>query len=135
MPITTAPLFTLFAQVNSLVVTGIPQGDRVLFDVVGGQFSGPKLSGRVLPSGGDWLTLSAAGARLDVRLVLETHDGVTILLRYTGVGGEKNGQQRADVAGLFEAPEGPYGWLNGILAVGHGGAVEGGGSYEFFEVV
>jgi hypothetical protein len=32
-----------------------PQGNRVLVQVTGGSFSGPKLRGKVLPGGGDWL--------------------------------------------------------------------------------
>jgi hypothetical protein len=135
MSLASEPLFTLTAHTASRVVGGIPQGDRVLIDVTGGEFSGPRLSGRVLPSGGDWVTLSAAGARVDVRLALETHDGVTILLRYMGVAGDKSGEQRADVAGVFEAPAGPYGWLNGVLAVGYGRGVEGGGRYDFFQIL
>ncbi|MET0733749.1 MAG: DUF3237 domain-containing protein [Casimicrobiaceae bacterium] len=135
MTVATEPLFALIATTTLRPVMGIPQGDRVLIDVTGGEFSGPKLSGRVLPSGGDWVALSAAGARVDVRLALESHDGVVMLFRYLGVVSDRGGVQRADVAGLFEVPAGPYGWLNGVLAIGYGAAIEGGARYEFFRFI
>jgi hypothetical protein len=65
-------------------VTGTPLGDRTVFDIEGGTFTGPRLAGRIPAAGGDWLTRTTTGSRLDVRLILETHDGATIL--YPGRG-------------------------------------------------
>jgi hypothetical protein len=130
------PLFSLSAVASgNRMVAGLPLGDRMIIDISGGEFEGPRLSGKVLASGGDWLTLTSAGARLDVRLVLETSDGVTLLLRYSGIASEKSGAQRADVAGYIEAPVGPYAWLNSLHVLGFGRAVDGVAKYDFFHLL
>jgi hypothetical protein len=130
-------LFTLRADTEAaLPVSGLPCGDRIVIDVVGGSFEGPKLRGRVRPSGGDWLLLSSGGARLDVRLVLEAEDGTPILLRYAGVATSKGGGQRADVAGFLDAPtESPHAWLNGVHVLGFGRAEGGAAVYDFFHLL
>ena len=63
-----------------------PFGKRVVYDVTGGHFEGERLRGTVLPSGGDWVLFDTEGvARLDVRVILETHDGGRIYVHYNGV--------------------------------------------------
>lgn len=115
---------------RSLAAT--PLGDRVVFDVLGGDFAGDKLRGRVLASGGDWLTRTAAGSQLDVRLLLETDDGVTLLFRYTGRASQREGQPRIEVAGSFDAPDGAYGWLNHVQVFGLGAPSPEGVSYHLY---
>ena len=115
---------------RSLAAT--PLGDRAVVDVLGGDFTGDKLRGRVLASGGDWLTRTAAGSQLDVRLVLETDDGVTLLFRYTGRASQRAGQPRIEVAGSFDAPDGAYGWLNHVQAFGLGVPSPAGVSYHLY---
>ncbi len=49
--------------------------------------TGPKLRGKMLPGGGDWLTVRTDGVGiLDVRATIESDDGALIYLAYTGVG-------------------------------------------------
>jgi hypothetical protein len=49
-------------------VGAVPSGNRRIFDVTGGSFEGPRLRGKILPSGADWLLLGSDGVgRLDVR--------------------------------------------------------------------
>ncbi|MBP8926249.1 MAG: DUF3237 domain-containing protein [Pseudomonadales bacterium] len=63
-----------------------PQGLRVNAYVTGGEVHGPRLRGRVLPVGGDWLTIRRDGMGvLDVRATLETHDGALIDVQYQGL--------------------------------------------------
>ena len=115
------------------VVTGAPLGDRTVFDIEGGSFTGPRLSGRIPATGGDWLTRTATGSRLDVRLLLETHDGATILFQYTGRAClAADGQPRIEVTGTFEAPQGPYAWLNDVQAFGQGVRIPEGVRYYFY---
>ena len=114
------------------VVTGTPLGDRMIFDVVAGTFEGPRLSGRVRATGGDWVTRTATGSHVNVRLLLETHDGVTILLQYSGRACQDGDKLRLDVAGTFEAPQGPYGWLNDVQAFGRGAVTADGVRYYFY---
>jgi hypothetical protein len=113
-------------------IAGVPGGDRTVVDVTGGTFSGPRLSGRIPASGGDWLTRVPSHATQDVRLLLETDDGVTILFRYTGRAGQRDGKPRIEVAGSFDAPTGAYEWLNTIQAFGLGTPTHDGVRYDFF---
>src|SRR6266702_1949526 len=113
-------------------VTGTPLGGRTVFDIEGGTFTGPRLSGRIPATGGDWLTRTATGSLLDVRLLLETHDGATILFQYTGRACLADGKPRIEVAGTFEAPQGPYAWLNDVQAFGQGVRILEGVRYHFY---
>jgi hypothetical protein len=113
-------------------VTGMPLGDRTVFDIEGGAFTGPRLAGRIPATGGDWLTRTATGSRLDVRLLLETHDGATIVFQYTGRACLADGKPRIEVAGTFEAPQGPYAWLNDVQAFGQGVRIPEGVRYHFY---
>jgi hypothetical protein len=127
------PLLVLSVQTTLVrTVTGTPFGDRTIFDVVSGTFEGPRLSGRVPATGGDWITRTSTGSRLNVRLLLETHDGVTILFQYSGKVCQTDSQLRIEVAGTFDAPEGPYGWLNDVQTFGCGDPTAGGVCYRFY---
>jgi hypothetical protein len=76
-----------YATLKPPVVVGSgPYGMRQIFDVTGGEVTGPRLRGRVLPSGADWILIGADGVgRLDVRATIETHDGAHLYVSYTGV--------------------------------------------------
>jgi hypothetical protein len=63
-----------------------PEGLRVNVYITGGEIIGPRLKGRVLPVGGDWLTIRSDGVGiLDIRATIETPDGALIYLSYSGV--------------------------------------------------
>jgi Protein of unknown function (DUF3237) len=127
------PLFVLTAQTTVVRnVTGTPGGDRTVVDVVSGVFAGPRLNGRIPPSGGDWLTRSQGRSRIDVRLLMETDDGVTILFRYVGKASQVDGTPRIEVSGSFDAPPGAYDWLNDVQAFGLGIVIPDGVRYHFF---
>ncbi len=62
-----------------------PEGIRANIYVTGGVFNGPKLRGKLLPVGGDWLTVRRDGmAHLDVRATLQTDDEALIYLTLVG---------------------------------------------------
>ncbi|HEY1774857.1 MAG TPA: DUF3237 domain-containing protein [Solirubrobacteraceae bacterium] len=65
----------------------LPEGARANFiNDDGVEVRGPRINGRMLPWGGDWLTVRRDGiALLDVRNVIETVEGARILYRYHGV--------------------------------------------------
>jgi hypothetical protein len=68
------------------VIGPTPSGLRINAYVSGGEVTGPRLRGRILPVGADWLTVREDGIGvLDVRATLETHDGALIYLEYGGV--------------------------------------------------
>lgn len=67
------------------IIGETPQGLKVNWYVKGGSFVGPKLSGRVLPVGGDWMTIRRDGiGDVGVRATFETHDGALLYLTTTG---------------------------------------------------
>jgi hypothetical protein len=129
-------LMSVEAELRSPQVVGRgPYGTRQIFDVTGGSFEGPRLRGRVLPSGGDWLLIGDDGVgRLDVRATLETDDGALIYTRYPGIL-EMNEQVLAAVGGggetefgdlyfytqpRYETGDERYAWMNRIVAIAEG---------------
>jgi hypothetical protein len=147
----TAPLFTITLDVGKIQNLGkTPLGERRVALVLGGSFEGPRLKGRVLEGGSDWLLTRPDGAtQLDVRLTLETHDGAIIGMTYRGY---RHGPQavmdrlnRGDavdpgeyyfrIAPFFETASASYGWLNRIVAVGLGHRPPGGPVYRVFELL
>ncbi len=143
-------LCTLHASLAEPVDVGAtPAGQRQVFDVTGGRVEGPRLSGRVLPSGGDWLLIGADGVgRLDVRALVETDEGARIYVQYHGVlvmneavisalghGSETRfGDTYFMTAPRFETGHPDYAWLNAVVAVGQGRLLPGAVEYRVFEV-
>jgi steroid delta-isomerase-like uncharacterized protein len=112
-----------------------PQGHRRIVQVTGGTFKGPRLSGKVLPGGGDWVLGVADGSRrLDVRVTLQTDDGALIYAKYLGVFSAQasvleriqNGDEVEPseyyfrVTPMFETASARHGWLNQVVAIGFG---------------
>ncbi len=125
-----------YATLKTPVVVGPgPSGMRQIFDVTGGAFAGPRLRGRVLPSGADWFLIGPDGVgRLDVRATFETDDGAVIYVGYFGMLHMNDKVQQALASGgateygdtyfytqpRFETGDERYAWLNGIVAIGEG---------------
>ena len=80
-------LFSFNATLGTRHVVGpVGEGIRLNVYVTGGEVTGPKIQGKVLPVGGDWLTIRRDGmAVLDVRATFETHDGALIYVVYYGL--------------------------------------------------
>ena len=147
----TRPLFVMRLEVRPIVVVGATPGPfRRIGPVPGGSFEGERLSGEVLDGGSDWQTVrSDASTTLDVRLILQTGDGVNITMAYRGVRhGPADVIQRLEkgeevdpasyyfrITPIFEAPAGKYEWLNRIIAVGTGHRFSYGPVYSVFEVL
>jgi hypothetical protein len=116
-----------------------------------GSFSGPGISGRIVSgSGGDFpLVRPDGGGRFESQYLLETDDGAHILKRSTGVRAAPPEVVRALLAGeqvdpqsyymrmtpRFEAPAGPYDWLNRTIFVGVGQRNPEGSIFRFWKVV
>jgi hypothetical protein len=144
------PLMTLRADLEPpIVIGGGPQGMRTIANVVGGSFEGLRLHGKILPGGGDWFLVDGESVgRLDVRLALETDDGVRIYVQYYGVGVINEKTKTAMETGgttefgdtyfmtqlRFETGDARYGWLNRVLAVAEGRLRTGGVEYRVFEL-
>jgi hypothetical protein len=69
-----------------LSVGDVGKGTRRFVPIAGGEVSGPKVRGKVLPGGGDWQTIRDDGvAELEARYTVETHDGALIFVRNYGL--------------------------------------------------
>jgi hypothetical protein len=145
------PLMTLHADLEPPVDIGAgPRGLRTIFDIASGSFEGPRLRGKILRSGGDWLLFDAGGVgRLDVRATLETEDGARIYVQYYGVI-VMNEKTTAALAGSgpteygdtyfmtqprFETGDARYAWLNSTVAVAEGRVLPSAVEYRVFELV
>lgn len=143
-------LMTYHADLRPPVAIGSgPAGIRQIYDVTGGQFEGPRLKGKLLPSGGDWLLIGPDGVgRLDVRTTFETNDGARIYVQYFGVlvinekvaaalaQGEETqyGDSYFVTQPRFETGDERYAWLNSIVAVAEGRVLPNAVEYRVFQV-
>ena len=125
----------LWADVRTRAVGPGPYGNRWLFEVGGGEFHGPRLQGKVLQSGGDWMLVgSDQVARLDVRLTLETDDTALIYMQFLGlldvndkVIAAAQGSYKAEFGDAyfmtqprFETGDARYAWLNRFIGLAEG---------------
>jgi hypothetical protein len=80
------PIFQARVAVAAPRVLGrVSAGERRIVDITGGEVSGPKLAGRVLPGGADWQIVRADGtAVLEARYTIETSDGALVYVRNYG---------------------------------------------------
>ena len=151
LPLATRPLMILTAVLDPSQMLGdTPAGNRRIVPVRGGTVEGDRVTGRILPGGGDWaLTRSDGALLLDVRLTIETGDGALIFCRYDGI---RHGPA-AVMARLatgetvppsefyfrtqlrFETAHPSYSWLNRILAVGVGERLPEGPRYYVHEIL
>jgi len=111
-----------------------PFGLRYTLVVKGGRFGGPRLSGKLLPGGGDWILFGNDGVgRLDVRATMRTDDGA--LIHMTSGGASRvppDAQERLEAGETipfadsyirstprFEAGDERYSWINEAVTVGY----------------
>ncbi len=145
------PLMEYHADLEEGVAVGnAPQGQRLIVDVTGGSFQGPRLRGRILPSGGDWLLVGPDGfGRLDVRVTFRTDDGASIYVQYHGLLEMTEAVQTALQSGgsteygdgyfmtqpRFETGDPRYAWLNRVVAVAEGRVRPRAVEYRVFQLV
>jgi len=128
----------------------VPHGVRSVVPVIGGDFEGPRLRGKVLPGGGDWLLQRSDGVlELDLRITLETDDHALIYMTFQGV---RHGPPdviaalgRGEVVDpahyyfrtvpRFETSADAYAFLNRIVAVGSGEATPNGAVHKIDEIL
>ena len=129
-------LMQLKATVDAPIEIGpMPIGTRRVFNATGGRFEGERLTGEVLPGGGEWFLDAGEGfGQVDVRLMLRTDDGAHVYLRYSGVmdfnevvmaklaAGESTdyGDNRFLTQVRMESADPSYAWLTSTIAVGEG---------------
>ncbi|MEY4449426.1 MAG: hypothetical protein RLZZ433_2441 [Pseudomonadota bacterium] len=96
------------------------QGQRFIVNILGGEFSGPLMKGRVLPGGADRQLLRPDGVKeLDALYEMQADDGTVITVHNQVVVDMPNSEQRyARSVVKFRAPAGQYEWLNRRVFVG-----------------
>jgi len=108
-------------------------GRRRVIPITGGDFSGPRLSGTVVPGGADWQVIHADGmATIDTRYTLRAADGALISVATSGVRDGPTEVLEALTRGVavdprayyfrvairYETSSAEHAWLNRIVAVG-----------------
>ena len=78
--------FTIYLGGSPPEIIGeTPDGIKVNWYISSGEFTGPKLKGKINHEGGDWMTIRQDGVGImDVRATLETGDGALIYIHYPG---------------------------------------------------
>ena len=130
-------LFSVEAQIGSIhSLADGPQGPRMIVPAAAGEVSGPSLNGKIVPGAGvEWATLRADGSiKADVRLVLETDDGATVLMVYQGIALPDGDSLKVTIAPLFETDDARYAWLNNVQAIGLGVPTEKGINYDIYQM-
>lgn len=107
------------AQING------PIGGRYMSTAQGGgRIEGPRVRGEVL-QGFVWGPHKMRGTdyshmHYDVRVLVRTDDGHCVLVRYRGTNSPAYPDGSWRVGIVFEAEDGPHGWLNSVQAIGVG---------------
>lgn len=123
--------------------------ERRVIPITGGVVRGPRLTGRVVPGGADWQIVQPDGLiDLTARYTIEADDGTLIGVVNRGlrhgppeVLARLNAGEAVDpgliyfrTTPVFEAPEGPHGWLARHIFVATGQRDRDGVLIRFFVV-
>jgi Protein of unknown function (DUF3237) len=146
------PLMEYYANLSAPLEVGAgPFGNRVIVEVDGGEFDGPRLHGKIRTAGcADWLILDNDGlAHLDVRATFETHDGALIYVQYfghmvlneamqaalAGTGDVDYGDTEFFTSPRMETGDERYKWVNKVVAVAQGRVAQGRVEYKVYRCV
>jgi hypothetical protein len=128
----------------------MPHGRRRIVPIVGGTVRGPRLEAEIVPGGADWQHVRGDGVlELVARYSIRTADGVEIAVTNRGLRRappevmERMARGEAVDPALvycrtvpqFEAPPGPYAWLNASLFVATASRLPDKIRVEVFEVL
>ena len=127
------PIFSVRVAVAAPRSLGkVAGGERRIVDITGGEVSGPRLTGRILPGGADWQIVRDDGtAVLEARYTIEAADGALVYVRNYGYRhGPRDVLARIAkgeavdpalyyfrTAPAFETAAPQYDWLNRTVAV------------------
>jgi hypothetical protein len=103
-----------------IAVSSGPSGSRMIGEITGARFDGDRLQASLRGrAAADWAFVEPSGRVLiDARLTLETDDGATILVCYTGRMDAATGVVYSSM--YFETGDERYAWLTRILGVAKG---------------
>jgi uncharacterized protein DUF3237 len=143
-------LFRLTAMLGEPITIGDTlQGTRVVVPVIGGGCEGPHLKADMHGPGADWVVVRSDGVGvLDVRGQLQTADGASIFVHYSGYLSRVGELMPRWAAGeniprdeyyfistpYFETSAAQYAWLQNTVTVGIGELIRGGVAYDVYAV-
>jgi hypothetical protein len=139
---------------NQMHIGQTPDGYRMIVNVAGGRFEGPRLNGEVIPmSGADWSRIRADGTgALDVRMCLRTDDDALLYVHWHGlmVVDEANREYALDfdksddpdgadryyfrACPQIETGDARYSWLNNLICVTRSRTGDGGVIHRVFAI-
>ena len=128
--------FTCHVSCGSQFKVGAgPYGDRQCYELTDGHVDGPRLTGKLIGSGMDWMLVGPDGfLRMDVRIQFETNDGALVCAHYFGLAETNETLTQAVTAcvptafsdksirshWLLETGDDRYAWVNRSVFVGEG---------------
>jgi hypothetical protein len=134
---------------HPIVIGDGPHGLRRIIPILGGTFSGPRLSGTVPEGGADWQVMRPDGVmEIEARYTLETDDGALIYVCNPGIRtgppeviarltrGEvcDPGEYYFRTRPVFETGAPQYAWLHSIVAICAGERLPDKVILSFFEL-
>ena len=127
-------LFDMHVDLEPAQLIPTAVGTRMTYVVTGAQIAGPKLTGKLLPGGGDWVCVGTdAVGRADIRATIRTSDGVLIHHHALGIAsvpaeslarlGAGEALRFADayvrMTPRFETSDERYAWLSSAVCVSY----------------
>lgn len=153
MPELIAPTLTFAFEAQVEIAESIRIGrgpsEEVWFTpITGGVVTGPRLTGKVLPYGGDWSTTRPTGTTLDARYLLEADDGAVIDILNRGFWrADADIETRAEAGEelsedqyyyrtqpVFQTDAEQHTWLTSTVFIGMARGEEGKVCIRFFEL-
>jgi hypothetical protein len=144
-------IFTANVSVDpSLDCGDVGKGTRRIVPITGGEFSGPKIRGKVLPGGADWQILRSDGvSELEARYTLQAEDGALINVRNLALRHGPPDVMAALAAGrvvepgsyyfrgatFFETGDARHGWITKCIVVCSGEREPAGVKLQFYKVL
>jgi hypothetical protein len=112
-------VFTILATIDAAMTVGdTPSGQIRAIPITGGEVTGEGISGRVVPGGADWQRTRADGVtEIEATYAIEMTDKTLVKVINRGMIDRASAEAPAyfRTAIHFDAPSGPYGWLNEAL--------------------
>ena len=122
--ISTAPglryAFSIRAKVAPIQDLGATaRGHRRIVDILGGEASGPRLEGEILPGGADWQIVRADGTiEVVARYTIRAKSGALVYVQNEGLRLQKGSDVYFRTAPRFETAEPSLKWLETSIFVG-----------------
>lgn len=144
-------VFSIHAKIKPPLTNGPGvNGERKHIAITGGEVKGPRLAGKILPGGSDWLWQRRDGvAEIKAHYTIEANDGALIYVQNLGLRVAEPQVRNKMAAGLlvdpsqfyfrsspvFDAPDGKHQWLRESVFICKLAPGDGGVDIDVFAVL